>query len=124
MSEIEKPVLTLEQDRFLKNKSFDTYKKKLEVLSRAYSANAMKTINGFSLDSEEQYKALFEAVFSGVWDVDTWQDIFQRLQTLINQRFFYFCSKFVQNSFYWLKPWKKSRILLSSRIAFSLIKCP
>lgn len=71
MSEIEKPVLTLEQDRFLKNKSFDTYKKKLEVLSRAYSANAMKTINGFSLDSEEQYKALFEAVFSGVWDVDT-----------------------------------------------------
>lgn len=51
-------------------------------------------------------------------------DIFQRLQTLINQRFFYFCSKFVQNSFYWLKPWKKSRILLSSRIAFSLIKCP
>ena len=71
MSEIDKPVLTLEQDRFLKNKSFDTYKKKLEVLSRAYSANAMKTINGFSLDSEEQYKALFEAVFSGVWDVDT-----------------------------------------------------
>ena len=49
MSEIDKPVLTLEQDRFLKNKSFDTYKKKLEVLSRAYSANAMKTINGFSL---------------------------------------------------------------------------
>ncbi|VUW97505.1 Uncharacterised protein [Streptococcus constellatus] len=71
MSEIEKPILTLEQDRFLKNKSFDTYKKKLEVLSRAYSANAMKTNNGFSLDSEEQYKALFEAVFSGVWDVDT-----------------------------------------------------
>ena len=71
MSEIDKPVLTLEQDRFLKNKSFDTYKKKLEVLSRAYSANAMKTINGFSLDSEEQYKALFEAVFSGIWDVDT-----------------------------------------------------
>ena len=34
MSEIEKPVLTLEQDRFLKNKSFDTYKKKLEVLSK------------------------------------------------------------------------------------------
>lgn len=71
MSEIDKPVLTLEQDRFLKNKSFDTYKKKLEVLSRAYSANTMKTNNGFSLDSEEQYKALFEAVFSGVWDVDT-----------------------------------------------------
>ncbi len=48
MSEIEKPVLTLEQDRFLKNKSFDATKK-LEVLSRAYSANAMKTINGFSI---------------------------------------------------------------------------
>ena len=31
----------------------------------------MKTINGFSLDSEDQYRALFEAVFSGVWEVDT-----------------------------------------------------
>lgn len=30
MSEIDKPVLTLEQDRFLKNKSFDTYKKNLK----------------------------------------------------------------------------------------------
>ena len=71
MSEIEKPILTVGQDQFLKGKSFDTYKKKLEVLSRAYSANAMKTINGFSLDSEDQYRALFEAVFSGVWEVDT-----------------------------------------------------
>ena len=51
MSEIEKPILTVGQDQFLKGKSFDTYKKKLEVLSRAYSANAMKTINGFIVSS-------------------------------------------------------------------------
>ena len=37
MSEIEKPILTVGQDQFLKGKSFDTYKKKLEVLSRAHN---------------------------------------------------------------------------------------
>ena len=30
MSEIEKPILTVGQDQFLKGKSFDTYKKKLQ----------------------------------------------------------------------------------------------